>query len=89
MSVLLRSNKTGRVLYAVAYFIYSKENKEIVKTGFEYMHADNAAHARACFFAAHPKAAKMHNLGRLEITGIAPAIGMKTDDNGENGIITG
>jgi hypothetical protein len=82
MSTLLLKNKDG-ILYAVAYEVISPKG-EILKCDFEYMHAENAAHARFKFFAGNPTAGQRYNLGLLRISSIGPVIGVKAlDEHGD------
>lgn len=83
MSILQKDSK-GQILYAVAYELYD-EKKNIVKCGMEYMHAENAGHAKGCFFLGNPDAIKLQMQNRIKVVDAAPVVGFHVlDDNGDN-----
>lgn len=84
MGDVLQKNSRGWPLYCVAWAfrfrnVFTGKTKE--KLGFDYLHAEHAAHARAQFLNANTQ--KMQ-FGKLQIISAAPVVGFfAEDDNGD------
>jgi hypothetical protein len=75
-SPVLQRNAKGLVLFACAYEChYWRNGRKKLKLGFEYMHAENAGHARGMFWAANTLP------GKVRLVEVAPVVGFEVKDN--------
>ena len=81
MNGLLRTSKSGKILYAIAYMYTPRPGTW--KGEFLYLHADDAGDARLQFFRSEdPEMLRMRN---VVVTGVAPVIGyLVNDKHGED-----
>lgn len=87
MADILQRNSRGWPLYAIAWAfkfrnVFTGKKKETV--GFEYLHAEHAAHARAQFLNGNIERMRY---GKLTIISAAPVVGWHAeDDNGDSAV---